>query len=236
MRGLPASPVACLLAAGLPAVRGGAYNRVASAPARARSTYYRRRCRFSRSRFPLSTRSRSRSDPLRSAGTRSPISSGLLLGWRYCLALADRPPRLVRRRDIDDFLVWATLGVVLGGRLGYVLFYNSAYYLAHPIEALYLWHGGMSFHGGAIGVTLAIWLFCRTREHPAPGLRRHHLRGGADRAVLRSDREFHQRRAVRARDRSALGGRVSGRRAAAAPSEPALRGRCARGCCCSCCC
>ena len=149
---------------------------------------------------------------------------GLLLGWRYCLALADRPPRFVRRRDIDDFLVWATLGVVLGGRLGYVLFYNSAYYVAHPIEALYLWHGGMSFHGGAIGVTLAIWLFCRAREHPAPGLRRHHLRGGADRAVFRSDREFHQRRAVRARDRRALGGGVSGRRAAAAPSEPALRG------------
>ncbi len=91
---------------------------------------------------------------------------GLLLGWRYCLALADRPPHVVRRQDIDDFLVWATLGVVLGGRLGYVLFYNSAYYLAHPIEALYLWHGGMSFHGGAMGVTLAIWLFVRARGIP----------------------------------------------------------------------
>src|SRR5881275_2406240 len=89
---------------------------------------------------------------------------GLLIGWRYCLMLADRPPRLVERRDIDDFLAWATLGVVLGGRIGYVLFYNSAYYLSHPIEALYVWHGGMSFHGGAIGVTLAIWLFCRIRE------------------------------------------------------------------------
>ena len=72
----------------------------------------------------------------------------------------------MRRRDIDDFLVWATLGVVLGGRLGYVLFYNSAYYFAHPIEALYLWHGGMSFHGGAIGVALAIWLFGRARGIP----------------------------------------------------------------------
>jgi len=93
---------------------------------------------------------------------------GLLLGWRYSLGLADRPPRFVRRRDIDDFLAWATLGVVLGGRLGYVLFYNSAYYVSHPIEALYLWHGGMSFHGGAIGVTLAIWLFCRIREISFP--------------------------------------------------------------------
>ena len=89
--------------------------------------------------------------------------AGLLMGWRYCLILADRPPRLVERRDIDDFLVWATLGVVLGGRIGYVLFYQPGYYLQHPVEALYLWHGGMSFHGGALGVTLAILLFTRAR-------------------------------------------------------------------------
>jgi phosphatidylglycerol---prolipoprotein diacylglyceryl transferase len=92
--------------------------------------------------------------------------AGLLLGWRYCLILADRPPRLVERRDIDDFLVWATLGVVLGGRIGYVLFYQPGYYLQHPVEALYLWHGGMSFHGGALGVTLAILLFTRARRLP----------------------------------------------------------------------
>jgi phosphatidylglycerol:prolipoprotein diacylglycerol transferase len=92
--------------------------------------------------------------------------AGLLLGWRYCLILADRPPRLVERRDIDDFLVWATLGVVLGGRIGYVLFYQPGYYLQHPIEALYLWHGGMSFHGGALGVTIAILLFTRRRQLP----------------------------------------------------------------------
>ena len=91
---------------------------------------------------------------------------GLLLGWRYCLVLADRPPRLVERRDIDDFLVWATLGVVLGGRIGYVLVYQPGYYLQYPIEALYLWHGGMSFHGGALGVTLAILLFTRARRLP----------------------------------------------------------------------
>jgi phosphatidylglycerol---prolipoprotein diacylglyceryl transferase len=89
--------------------------------------------------------------------------AGLLIGWRYCLLLADRPPGLVRRTDIDDFLVWATLGVVLGGRIGYVLFYNFPYYREHPLQALYLWHGGMSFHGGAIGVTIAIYLFTRLR-------------------------------------------------------------------------
>jgi phosphatidylglycerol:prolipoprotein diacylglycerol transferase len=88
---------------------------------------------------------------------------GLLLGWRYCLMLADRPPRLVSRTAIDDFLVWATLGVVLGGRIGYVLFYNLPLYLQHPWQALEVWHGGMSFHGGALGVTLAILVFTRQR-------------------------------------------------------------------------
>jgi phosphatidylglycerol:prolipoprotein diacylglycerol transferase len=89
---------------------------------------------------------------------------GLLIGWRYCLSLAERPPRLVDRQDVDDFLVWATLGVVLGGRIGYVLFYKPGYYVFHPLEALYVWHGGMSFHGGALGVTIAIVLFTRARK------------------------------------------------------------------------
>ena len=90
----------------------------------------------------------------------------LLIGWRYSLALADRPPQLARRGDIDDFLIWATLGVVLGGRIGYVLFYKPGYYVEHPLEALYLWHGGMSFHGGALGVGAAIWAFTRGRGIP----------------------------------------------------------------------
>ena len=89
---------------------------------------------------------------------------GLLIGWRYCLALAGRPPYLVGRQDVDDFLVWATLGVVLGGRIGYVLFYKPGYYVLHPLEALYVWHGGMSFHGGALGVTIAITWFTRARK------------------------------------------------------------------------
>ena len=90
--------------------------------------------------------------------------AGLVIGWRYCLALAKRPPLVAQVQDIDDFLVWATLGVVLGGRTGYVLFYNLPYYLQNPIQVFYLWRGGMSFHGGALGVTLAILLFCRQRK------------------------------------------------------------------------
>jgi phosphatidylglycerol:prolipoprotein diacylglycerol transferase len=92
--------------------------------------------------------------------------AGLLIGWRYCLSLADRPPRLVGRTDVDDFLFWATLGVVLGGRIGYVLFYKPGYYILHPLQTLYLWQGGMSFHGGALGVTTAILLFTRARRIP----------------------------------------------------------------------
>ena len=90
--------------------------------------------------------------------------AGLVIGWRWCLMLAKRPPIVVSVEAIDDFLVWATLGVVLGGRLGYVLFYKPSEYLAHPLEALQVWHGGMSFHGGALGVVVAIVLFCRKRK------------------------------------------------------------------------
>ncbi len=90
--------------------------------------------------------------------------AGLLLGWRYCLALCKQPPQILRPQDVDDFLVWATLGVVLGGRIGYVLFYNPYFYAQHPLDIPQIWHGGMSFHGGAIGVCLALYLFCRQRK------------------------------------------------------------------------
>jgi len=95
--------------------------------------------------------------------------AGLLIGWRYCVALASRPPKVLDRAALDDFLVWVTLGVVLGGRIGYVLFYNLKEYLEHPLEALQIWHGGMSFHGGTAGVVLALYLF--TRKHKLDFLR-----------------------------------------------------------------
>jgi len=88
--------------------------------------------------------------------------AGLLLGWWYLRRLSRVGPAPVMVPDrADDFLVWASLGVVLGGRLGYVLFYNPGYYLSHPAEALMVWQGGMSFHGGFIGVIVALLLFCR---------------------------------------------------------------------------
>ncbi len=66
-------------------------------------------------------------------------------------------------RDIDDLLFYGVIGVILGGRLGYVIFYKPAYYLANPLEIVQLWHGGMSFHGGFLGVLAVTWLFAWQR-------------------------------------------------------------------------
>ncbi|MGQ9371423.1 prolipoprotein diacylglyceryl transferase [Azospirillum sp. A39] len=91
--------------------------------------------------------------------------AGFVLGWRYCLRLARVAPGPGRPtpEDFDDFLTWAVVGVILGGRLGYVLFYNLPYYAEHPLEALKVWHGGMSFHGGMLGVVTTILLFSLKR-------------------------------------------------------------------------
>lgn len=83
----------------------------------------------------------------------------LVLGWRLMRRLAVRAPAVATPLQVDDFLTWATLGVVLGGRFGYVLFYQPSTYLAHPFSMLELWHGGMSFHGGMLGVTVAVILY-----------------------------------------------------------------------------
>lgn len=91
---------------------------------------------------------------------------GLIAGWRYMRALARRPPLAAPAETIDDFLVWATLGVVLGGRIGYVLFYNPGYYAQNPMAAFALWQGGMSFHGGLLGVLVATVGFARRRRLP----------------------------------------------------------------------
>lgn len=89
--------------------------------------------------------------------------AGFVLGWRYCLHLARSVPWRPDPDDFDDFLTWAVVGTILGGRLGYVLFYNLPFYLENPLEAFAVWKGGMSFHGGLTGVVIAIVLFCRRR-------------------------------------------------------------------------
>lgn len=91
---------------------------------------------------------------------------GLVLGWRLLRRILARPGWLMRPEDADDLLFYATLGVMIGGRLGYVVFYQAAHYLASPLDILYVWRGGMSFHGGLVGVLLAAWLLARRRGLP----------------------------------------------------------------------
>jgi phosphatidylglycerol---prolipoprotein diacylglyceryl transferase len=74
----------------------------------------------------------------------------------------DRAP--ITRKQFDDLIFFAVLGVILGGRLGYVLFYKPGYYAAHPLEIFAIWEGGMSFHGGMLGVMLAAWIYARRQE------------------------------------------------------------------------
>jgi phosphatidylglycerol---prolipoprotein diacylglyceryl transferase len=93
--------------------------------------------------------------------------AGILLGWLYARRLVSRAdlwggksPMTVSQAD--DFLLWITLGIVVGGRLGFVLFYEPSYFWVNPIEIPAVWNGGMSFHGGLLGVVLAVYLFARS--------------------------------------------------------------------------
>ena len=87
--------------------------------------------------------------------------AGILIGWWYLLKLIDRPGAPMARRHADDMVFYATLGIILGGRLGYVLFYRPGFYLENPLEIFQLWDGGMSFHGGVIGTSLGILYLAR---------------------------------------------------------------------------
>jgi phosphatidylglycerol---prolipoprotein diacylglyceryl transferase len=87
----------------------------------------------------------------------------LLLG-RY--RIRTRPELGFGLRDMDDILFYGVLGVILGGRLGYVLFYKAGYYLEHPAEVFAIWQGGMSFHGGFLGVLIALFAYARLRQRP----------------------------------------------------------------------
>ncbi|MEZ0001173.1 prolipoprotein diacylglyceryl transferase [Sinorhizobium fredii] len=98
--------------------------------------------------------------------------AGILLGWFYARRIAqnsslwrnDSPP--LSLTQLDDFLLWAAGGIVLGGRLGYILFYDLGSVLQNPVRAIEIWNGGMSFHGGLLGTTLAIIVFARRNAIP----------------------------------------------------------------------
>ena len=97
--------------------------------------------------------------------------AGLTLGWRYIIRLVSSPklwkgPVPVTPLQIDDALLWAAFGVILGGRIGYVLVYDLPQYIAHPFEIIAVWHGGMSFHGGALGTLIGLGIFARRQGIP----------------------------------------------------------------------
>ena len=96
---------------------------------------------------------------------------GIVLGWLYARALIKNEklwggPAPITLPQMDDFILWVTVGIIVGGRTGYVLFYNFAFFAQHPAEIFELWKGGMSFHGGFLGCVAAVMLFCRKNNIP----------------------------------------------------------------------
>jgi len=90
--------------------------------------------------------------------------SGIVIGWIYARVLIRSEklwggPAPIVPVQLDDFILWVTLGIILGGRTGYVLFYNLPFFIEHPAAILKLWEGGMSFHGGFLGCVAAVMLF-----------------------------------------------------------------------------
>ena len=93
--------------------------------------------------------------------------AGFLIGWSLLKKfLALYPAKNLTQDQCDDLVTWIVIGVILGGRLGYVLFYNTGYYLENPLEAFKIWQGGMAFHGGLIGVILAMIFFTLKNAMP----------------------------------------------------------------------
>jgi phosphatidylglycerol:prolipoprotein diacylglycerol transferase len=90
--------------------------------------------------------------------------AGIFLGYWYLLKLIKQPGAPMARRHADDLVFYAALGIILGGRVGYVLFYNLSYYLEKPLDILKLWDGGMSFHGGMVGTVLGILYLARKEK------------------------------------------------------------------------
>jgi phosphatidylglycerol---prolipoprotein diacylglyceryl transferase len=96
---------------------------------------------------------------------------GIIVGWFYARAIIASQrlwggPAPMTVTDFDDFIVWITLGIILGGRTGYVLFYNFPHFAEHPMQIFELWNGGMSFHGGVLGCIVAIVLFALRHRIP----------------------------------------------------------------------
>ena len=95
---------------------------------------------------------------------------GIILGWVYAIKIIKKTKNdtqnfvSIKRSDFDDLIIYLVLGIILGGRLGYVIFYNLEYYIQNSFEIFKLWQGGMSFHGGLLGVIVAIFIFSKNKD------------------------------------------------------------------------
>ena len=95
---------------------------------------------------------------------------GIILGWVYAVKIIKKTQNNIqnfepiKRSDFDDLVIYLVLGIILGGRLGYVIFYNLEYYIQNSFEIFRLWQGGMSFHGGLLGVIVAIFIFSKNKN------------------------------------------------------------------------
>src|SRR5476649_42996 len=121
--------------------------------------------------FPWSVRLAISFEPFPISCIRLAYIGGIVLGWIYARALLKNQklwggPAPISLLQMDDFILWVTVGIILGGRTGYVLFYNLPFFVQHPAEIFELWKGGMSFHGGFLGCVAAVILFCRKNEIP----------------------------------------------------------------------
>ncbi len=102
--------------------------------------------------------------------------AGILIAWRMATVALRRPALWpdqaapMKPEQLEDLMTWIILGVILGGRLGFVLFYQPGYYLSHPLEIVKVWQGGMAFHGGLLGVVIATYLYARRNNVPVLSL------------------------------------------------------------------
>ena len=139
----------------------------------------------------------------------------------------------MKPEDIDDFVVWAAIGIVLGGRVGYILFYDFARYLANPLDIFAVWQGGMSFHGGFAGTTLAMILFARSRGIRVWTLFDVVAAGVPVGARPRAPHQLHQFRTLGPPDRRCPGASSSPMAARSRAIPASSTRRCWRASCCS---
>ncbi len=159
---------------------------------------------------------------------------GFALGWLGGRAHAKQPWSRIKPEQVDDIVFYCALGAIVGGRVGYMFIYGLSELIADPLSILKVWQGGMSFHGGFVGVLVAMWLFGRQIKQPFFVVTDFVAPWTTFGLVRRSRRQLHQRRAVGQGDepRCAVGRH---RRRPGAPREPALRGLPGRGGRCSSC-